>query len=77
MTYVLETVMEHKINTIIYHIRTSNDALYPSKLNPVSKYFSKVNFNEFALLKWLIKETHRRGIEFHAWMKPYRIKTGI
>jgi uncharacterized lipoprotein YddW (UPF0748 family) len=76
MIYVLETVKEHKINTIIYHVRTHNDALYLSTLNPVSKYFAKVNFNEFDPLKWLIDETHRRGIEFHAWMNPYRIKTG-
>ena len=63
------------MNAIIYHVRTHNDALYPSKLNPVSKYFKKVNFEEFDPLKWLINETHRRGIEFHAWMNPYRIKT--
>ena len=75
MTYVLDTVKGYNMNAIIYHVRTHNDALYPSKLNPVSKYFKKVNFEEFDPLKWLINETHRRGIEFHAWMNPYRIKT--
>ena len=64
------------MNTIIYHVRTHNDALYKSKNNPVSPYFKKVNFNEFNPLEWMINETHRRGIDFHAWMNPYRIRSG-
>ena len=24
----------------------------------------------------MIDETHRRGIDFHAWMNPYRVSTG-
>jgi uncharacterized lipoprotein YddW (UPF0748 family) len=23
-------------------------------------------------LSWMILETHRRGMEFHAWLNPYR-----
>ena len=75
MTYILDTLKEYKMNAIIYHVRTHNDALYESKLNPISKYFEKVNYKEFDPLKWMIDETHRRGIEFHAWMNPYRIKS--
>ena len=63
------------MNTIIFHVRTHNDALYKSKINPVSLYFKKVNFNEFNPLEWMINETHRRGIDFHAWINPYRIKS--
>lgn len=76
MKYILDTVKYYNMNTIIYHVRTHNDALYESKLNPVSPYFSKVDFKEFNPLKWMINESHKRGIEFHAWMNPYRIKTG-
>ena len=63
------------MNTIIYHVRTHNDALYESEYNPVSPYFKKVNFKEFNPLEWMINESHKRGIEFHAWMNPYRIKS--
>ncbi len=30
------------------------------------------------LTHWLgfIDETHKRGMEFHAWMNPYRIQNG-
>ena len=76
MTYILDTLKMYNMNTIIYHVRTHNDALYESKYNPISPYWSDVNFKDFDPLKWMIKETHRRGIDFHAWMNPYRIKTG-
>ena len=73
MTYILDTLKMYNMNAIIYHVRTHNDALYKSDLNPVSPYFDKVDFSKFDPLKWMIDETHRRGIEFHAWMNPYRI----
>ena len=75
MTYILDLLKEYNMNTIIYHVRTHNDALYESEYNPVSPYFKKVNFKEFNPLEWMINESHKRGIEFHAWMNPYRIKS--
>ena len=73
MTYILDTLKMYNMNAIIYHVRTHNDAFYKSELNPVSPYFEKVDFSKFDPLKWMIDETHKRGIEFHAWMNPYRI----
>ena len=77
MTYILDTFKMHNLNTIIFHVRTHNDALYESKYNPVSPYFEKVNFKDFDPLQWMITETHKRGIDFHAWMNPYRIKSSV
>ena len=73
MTYILDTLKFYKINSLIYHVRIYNKAFYPSELNPVSDYFEKANFTEFDPLEWMIKETHKRGIDFHAWMNPYVI----
>jgi uncharacterized lipoprotein YddW (UPF0748 family) len=73
MNYILDTLKMYNMNAIIYHVRTENNAFYNSKINPKSYYFAKVNFNQFDPLKWLIEETHKRGIDFHAWMNPYRI----
>ena len=77
INYILDTIKSYKMNTIIFHVRTHNDALYPSTLNPTSPYFSKVNFSDFDPLGYVINETHKRGIEFHAWMNPYRVKSSI
>ena len=76
MTYILDTLKMYNMNALLYHVRTNNDALYQSKLNPISIYFEKVDYKKFDPLKWLIDETHKRGIEFHAWMNPYRITSG-
>ena len=73
MTYILDTLKFYKINSLIYHVRLSNKAFYPSELNPVSDYFKNVNFTQFDPVKWMIDETHKRGIDFHAWMNPYVI----
>ena len=75
MTYILDTLKMYNMNVLIFHVRTHNDAFYQSQLNPISPFFENVSYNEFEPLGWLINETHRRGIEFHAWMNPYRIKS--
>lgn len=74
-TYVLDKMESYGLNCIIFHVRTHNNALYKSELNPVASWFKDVNFDEFDPLAWAIEETHKRGIEFHAWLNPYRIST--
>ena len=65
-------VMEfYGLNSLVFHIRINNDALYSSKLNPKSPYYT----SDTDLLPWVIEEAHKRGIEFHAWLNPYRIKS--
>ena len=46
-TYVLDVMETYGLNCIIFHVRTHNNALYNSKLNPIAKWFEKVNFEEF------------------------------
>ena len=73
---VLDTMEKHNLNAIMFHLRTHNDALYNTKLAPRSKYISAANFKEWDYLTWFINECHSRGIEFHAWLNPYRISSG-
>lgn len=69
-------IMEHyNLNAMMFHVRIYNDALYDSALNKRSTYYSAVNFSEWDPLAWIIEECHKRGIEFHAWMNPYRVKS--
>lgn len=75
MNNVLDVVEYYNLNTIFFHVRTHNNALYSSKLNPKASYWKNVNFDVFDPLKWLIEETKSRGIEFHAWMNPYRVSS--
>lgn len=68
---MLDACDYYNINAIIFHIRMYNDALYNSKYCKWSKYY---NTNpSWDALPWIIEECHRRGIEFHAWLNPYRV----
>lgn len=73
MNTVLDNMEQWGMNAMIYHVRTHNNALYNSTLNPKASWWSNVNFDVFDPLEWLIEECHKRGIEFHAWLNPYRI----
>lgn len=63
-------------NTVIVQIRTSGDAFYPSKFAPWSRYLTGKEGQKPATvedpLSWMILEAHNRGLEFHAWLNPYR-----
>lgn len=71
-TTLLDNIVKMGMNAMVFHVRTHNNALYKSDLNPIASWWKNVNFDEFDPLEWLITETHNRGIEFHAWMNPYR-----
>lgn len=63
-------------NTLIFQIRPSNDAFYPSELNPWSRFVAGregTGIPGFDPLHFMILETHKRGMEFHAWFNPYRV----
>ncbi|MGI6710529.1 MAG: family 10 glycosylhydrolase [Bacilli bacterium] len=75
MNTAIDTMKYFNLNTMVFHIRTHNDAFYPTALNPKSNYVSNIDFNTFDPLEWLITRCHEEGIEFHAWMNPYRVNT--
>lgn len=77
MNFIFDTIKEYKMNALIFHVRIKNDALYKSKYNPQPDYIKKVLNKEFDPLKWVIEESHLRGIEFHAWLNPYRVETDL
>lgn len=70
---ILDNAQAANMNAIIFQIRPCNDAFYPSKYNPWSEYlYSYGQDPGFDPLEWMIKVTHERGMEYHAWMNPYR-----
>jgi uncharacterized lipoprotein YddW (UPF0748 family) len=70
---ILDNMEAYGLNAMIFHIRIHNDALYDSDLNPRRNYWKNVNFDQFDPLTYIIEESHKRGIEFHAWLNPYRV----
>ena len=72
---ILDLFVKYNLNCMIFHIRTTNNAFYKTDLAPIqSNYGTYESFDDWDYLEWLINECHKRGIEFHAWLNPYRIK---
>ncbi len=73
---ILDNLQQCNINVIIFQIRPCNDAFYPSKYNPWSEYLCGYGKDPgWDPLEWMIEVTHERGMEYHAWMNPYRVTT--
>ena len=64
------------MNALIVQIRPATDAFYPSPLEPWSQWLTgkqgQAPVPYYDPLQFMIEETHKRGMEFHAWMNPYR-----
>lgn len=69
------------MNAIVAQIRPSGDAFYPSPYEPWSQWLSgtqgKAPAPFYDPLAFMIQETHKRGMEFHAWLNPYRAEFSI
>lgn len=59
------------MNAVFVHVRSHGDAVYPSSIFPWSK-FSGGNPG-YDPLAYMIEAAHGRGLQFHAWINPYRI----
>ena len=77
ITMMLDNIKEAKFNTVFFQIRPMNDAFYPSELAPWSRYVTGREGKDpgFDVLKFAIQEAHKRGLELHGWLNPYRVAT--
>ena len=77
---ILDRQKEHGINAVFLQLRPAADALYESNLEPWSRFLSgrqgspPVPF--YDPLKFWIEEAHKRGLELHAWINPFRATFG-
>jgi uncharacterized lipoprotein YddW (UPF0748 family) len=73
---ILDRHQKNGMNAIIMQVRPSGDAFYPSTLEPWSEYLMGTQGLPpspfYDPLEFMINETHKRGMEFHAWINPYR-----
>ncbi|WP_270165371.1 family 10 glycosylhydrolase [Paenibacillus sp. SYP-B4298] len=71
---LLDELQALGMNAVFVQVRPAADALYPSLLVPWSKYVSGVQglAPDYDPLAFMIEETHKRKMEFHAWFNPFR-----
>lgn len=71
---LLDLAQELKINAVVFQVSSMQDAMYESELVPSSEFLTgKMGMKlEFDVLKFVLDESHKRGIVVHAWFNPYR-----
>ncbi len=73
---ILDFLQEKGFNMVLLQVRSFSDAIYPSKIYPMSKTLVGTEGKDypFDFLDYFIQEAHQRGIEVHAWINPYRVR---
>ncbi|MFM7645177.1 MAG: glycoside hydrolase family 10 protein [Sphingomonadales bacterium] len=73
---ILDQHQQNGMNAMIVQVRPAADAFYPSPYEPWSEFLTgqqgKPPSPYWDPLSFMIEETHKRGMEFHAWLNPYR-----
>lgn len=76
----LKGILNHNkatgMNAAYFQVRSQSDAMYPSDLEPWSYYLTNQQGQApvplWDPLQFAVEETKKRGMEFHAWINPYR-----
>ena len=79
LTSQLDELARDGVNAIFFQVRAECDALYKSDIEPWSRFLTGVQGKApspyWDPLEWMIAQCHKRGMELHAWLNPYRAKT--
>lgn len=77
----LDELQSEGINAVIFQVRPQADAFYKSDIEPWSAHMTgmqgKAPQGDFDPLSFLVAECHKRNIELHAWLNPYRVTTTV
>jgi len=78
---ILDDCKNMGFNAIILQVRPTADSFYKSDIFPWSKWISgtegKAPDNGFDPLSYWVEEAHKRGMELHAWLNPYRVTGAV
>lgn len=79
LSYQLNELQKDGVNAIIFQVRPECDALYKSGIEPWSRFLTGAQGQApspyWDPLQWMVEQCHKRGMELHAWINPYRAKT--
>lgn len=80
-TRILDMHQRNGMNAVVVQIRPATDAFYPSPYEPWSEWLTGKQGAPpspyYDPLQFMIEETHKRGLEFHAWCNPYRAEFSV
>lgn len=78
MVKYLDVLQKNNFNAVYFQVRTMSDAFYKSSYEPWSSYLTGTRGKDpgWDPLAFVVEECHKRGLECHAWVNPYRFSTG-
>lgn len=77
MDALLDAAAGAGLNAVMLQVRPEGDALYRSMLEPWSRVLGGRQGLDpgYDPLAYAVAEGHRRGVEVHAWINPFRART--
>ena len=71
---LLDVAQNAGLNTVYFQVRAEADAFYASDIEPWSRFLSGTMGQNpgWDPLEFVVEEAHKRGLELHAWLNPYR-----
>ena len=78
MDRLLDSLQVNNFNAVNFQVRSMCDAMYQSSLEPWSSFLTGHRGQDpgFDPLQYVVEGCHKRGMECHAWVNPYRWSTG-
>ena len=74
---MLNNLQMVNVNAVMFQVRVEGDALYESRYEPWSRFLTGVQGRSpgWDPLAFMVEECHKRNMELHAWINPYRART--
>lgn len=77
---ILDVLKNAGLNAVMFQVRSMSDAMYASSYEPWSAYLTGERgvapAKGWDPLAFAVEETHKRGMELHAWVNPFRLANG-
>lgn len=77
---ILDILKNSGLNAVMFQVRSMSDAMYRSSLEPWSEYLTGTRgaapASGWDPLAFAVDEAHKRGMELHAWVNPFRLANG-
>ncbi|MBQ8100147.1 MAG: family 10 glycosylhydrolase [Paludibacteraceae bacterium] len=74
---MLDTLQALHMNAVVFQIRPTADAFYYSELEPLSHWLTGAqgidNDVSYDPLAFAVREAHKRLLDVHVWLNPYRV----
>ncbi len=78
---LLDLCKSYNMNTVVFQIRPASDAFYASEFEPWSQWLTGKQGKSpdpfYDPLQFASTECHKRGIDLHVWINPYRAVSDV